>query len=876
MIRLTTLPKFVLTPLVVAIAISGCDGSGNADANAAKARQYVERAENYRQHGQYGAAIIEARNAMKLAPENKAGAVELANLLNELGQPRQAIELLKPLAETGDKGAVLALAQAYLLQHKFQSTLDYIQSATRRLNLENDNELRLKSARAYIGLGQYEEASALLQALRDTPQVGTQAQLHLAEIDYLQGDIEASETAIKQLLEKAPNDVNALIMAANLAEQQGRLDQAEDLLSRALMNLPQTDTLTPVKANVLQKLTTILTKRGRTGEALIYAKTLSDANPEGAALQDKFKQGVQLFEDGNLDEAEKILSEVYDQSNNDLAGTLLGMIRYSKNDMTGAANYLDRHVDPEVASDAALMALASTQLRMEQPNKLLELIGPEERSQIKNPQLKALLGIAMIQTGDSAAGEKLVTSAQAEQPANGSIRAALARYYLSSGQAQKALALLEQGLSATPKDEGLNRLYIGANMALGKSDRALATAQSFAETAPATAENYLLYGHVALLAKKYDVSQAALQKALTLKPDYPQANLELAQLHMARQQPQPAQDLYKRLIGADPDNVAAIKGFVTTQEMIAGRQSVADNIEPLIMSVSQSQTARAVIAEYYLRNRQFDATGRILKGVDTGAEGSYVAAVKQTYTLALAEQALAAKNYPDARLHIVDSLRVNPRNPQLLGTLAHIEIQAGELKEAEKVIAQLDQIQPQAPIVLKLRGDLAQASNQGGAAAEDFRKLWDMSRTDSNAARLYKSLEAQDGAAAEAFLREWQTAMPQSDRPYLIRAVTLQKHGNAKDALAQYEAALTRNGNNPVTLNNLAWLYFEKGDKRALALAEKATQLDPKNPAILDTYGWLLVQNKEAARGIAKLEEAAKLAPDSKEIAEHLRQAKGG
>jgi tetratricopeptide (TPR) repeat protein len=861
-----------LLALTIAVAIGGCSRSTSPEAARAQAQQHIQRAESYRHQGQYGAAAIEARNAMKLAPGDSAGILELAGLMNDLGQGKQASKLLEPIAASGDKTVVLAAAEAYLIQRKFRSALDYLQAQAERLKLQQDSAVRLKIARAQLGLGQYDAAATEFNALRDIPAVSGAARLGLAELDLRRGDAEAGAAALQQLLQQQPANVDALLLAASLAERGGKLDQAEDMLSRALMNLPETDILLPQKITALQQLTTVLTKEGRTGEALVYAKTLADANPDSAHLEEQFKQGLKLFQDGKLAQAETVLTEVYQKSHNDLAGTLLGMIKYAQNDLSDAANYLDQHVDPETASDTALMALASTQLRLEQPAKLLELIGPEQRAHIKNPQLRALIGIALLQTGDIRAGDQMATAALAEQPENNVIRTALAQQYLKAKQPQKALALLQQGLAGSPHDAGLNRLYIDTNMALGKTQEALNAARQFAATEPAQAENYLLYGRIALLAKQFDSSRAALQKALTLRPDFAGAQLELARLALLQEQPQQAEALYKQVLAKNGDNVAAIRGFITTQEMIAGREQVAANIETLVLNADKSATARAVVAEYYIRNRQLDSARRLLDGLPATAADGYAAQVKQYYALARAEVALAAKDYAAARLATVDGLRVNPRSPGLLTMLAHIEIKAGKLKEAEKVIGQLAEVQPQAQALLSLRGELAAAGRRGAAATQDFRKLWDLTHSDVTAAQLYKNLEANNASAAVAFLNEWQSALPKSDRPYLIRAMQLQQKGDDAAALPLYEAALQRNGNNSTTLNNLAWLYFAKGDKRALALAEKAAQLAPQNPAVLDTYGWLLAENRQKQKGLEVLRRAAALAPNSKEIADHLAQ----
>jgi Tfp pilus assembly protein PilF len=57
-----------------------------------------------------------------------------------------------------------------------------------------------------------------------------------------------------------------------------------------------------------------------------------------------------------------------------------------------------------------------------------------------------------------------------------------------------------------------------------------------------------------------------------------------------------------------------------------------------------------------------------------------------------------------------------------------------------------------------------------------------------------------------------------------------------------------------VILNNLAWLYFEQGDARAVEHARRAYELAPARAEIADTYGWLLVQGGRNDEGIKVLE----------------------
>jgi len=61
---------------------------------------------------------------------------------------------------------------------------------------------------------------------------------------------------------------------------------------------------------------------------------------------------------------------------------------------------------------------------------------------------------------------------------------------------------------------------------------------------------------------------------------------------------------------------------------------------------------------------------------------------------------------------------------------------------------------------------------------------------------------------------------------------------------------------NPLILNNLAYVLGEMGDEQALILAQQAHQLSPETPAINDTLGWILVKNQKVEQSLSYLREA--------------------
>ena len=76
--------------------------------------------------------------------------------------------------------------------------------------------------------------------------------------------------------------------------------------------------------------------------------------------------------------------------------------------------------------------------------------------------------------------------------------------------------------------------------------------------------------------------------------------------------------------------------------------------------------------------------------------------------------------------------------------------------------------------------------------------------------------------------------------------------------------------NNPVVLNNLAWVRYELNRLGALAVARRAYRLASNAPAVIDTLGWILVQEGEIEEGVKLLYAANDAAPQLGDVAYHL------
>src|SRR5690606_18132587 len=152
-----------------------------------------------------------------------------------------------------------------------------------------------------------------------------------------------------------------------------------------------------------------------------------------------------------------------------------------------------------------------------------------------------------------------------------------------------------------------------------------------------------------------------------------------------------------------------------------------------------------------------------------------------------------------------------------------IEIGARQLREAEKVIQQIEGINPQYGLIPLMRAELELARENLAGAREYYEQAWSARPLDGTGEKLYRVLAQQKDAAAQTrHLAQWRERIPGSAAALQASAMFHQLRSENDQAIPFYERLLQAQPNNVVALNNLGWLYFEKNDPRALGLLENA------------------------------------------------------
>ncbi|TYB34106.1 MAG: tetratricopeptide repeat protein [Flexistipes sinusarabici] len=185
---------------------------------------------------------------------------------------------------------------------------------------------------------------------------------------------------------------------------------------------------------------------------------------------------------------------------------------------------------------------------------------------------------------------------------------------------------------------------------------------------------------------------------------------------------------------------------------------------------------------------------------------------------------------------------------------------------------------------LKIRSDYTQAKKRlafvyfsQGAYDKALDVLADVSEVyrDVDFYRIKSAVYERKGNLKKAVdvLNEGLKSNPDSETLLMNKAFVIEKKGDLNTTIDIAKKVLKINDNNDVALNFLAYLYAENDMKleKALELVNRALEIDGNNPAYLDTKAWIFYKQKRYEQAKEYQIKALNLAPEEKELREHMR-----
>lgn len=864
-----------------------------ARGDKAASEEFYQDAKKYLKKGDANAAVIQLKNALQKDRNNISARKLLGEIYLRAGNGLAAEKELRAARRRGatDIETQIMIARAYSLQGKFKEILRELKDEVA------DESIRASilylRGNAFFGLGMRRDAKASFEEAARLKPGDSQPKVGLAKILISDGKIPEARAQVEAALKANPKSVEALVIKGEMRRMKNDTEGALAAFDDAL------------KINK----TYVSALLGR-------AATLIDLNKDEAAQSDiqavysrmpnhplaSFLSALILAKKKDFVGAQEMLQRAGSALDDHLPSTYLrGAVNYALGHLEQAENELSRYVARVPDDVRARKMLGATLIRNRNYAGAVDKLKPLVDSGKADAQVLTLLGTAYMKTGRFAKGSELFERAAKAAPDVSSIRTQLALSRLVQGSSDQAVGDLQAAIDLDPEARQASVLLTLVHLRKSEFDEALKAAERLRKIMPGNPIVENLMGAAYLGKEDPATAREMFEKALKIKSDFHPARMNLAQLDMKEGHVDQAVRNYEKIIREDPKNLGALLAMAD----VAQRQNKPEKVVDWLKKASDANPKAIVpklrLVEHYRQQRDIpralsvaqaldravpnnpqvlEALGRmeITAGQKTGAVSTFRRLVGVAKDSPRAHQLLGAAllesdNRPAARRSFRDAIELDQGFVPALTALAELESRDGNVEAALKLAAKVTQKEPKSAIGPMLTGDVLMRSKQYDEALASYEKAVEKEDTSGLALRMYNA-RARLGRTEEG-LRKLQQWVDRNGAPG-VRSSLANAYlttGHYDDAIRESEKLLETNPENPVVLNNLAWLYDQKGDSRAVRTAEKALKLVPRSPQIKDTLGWILIRRGELARGTVLLKEAHTAAPKLGDIAYHLAVA---
>lgn len=871
--------RATLISVAIGLAVAGCDSSDNEMSQ--KDIQYLSHLDQSRflqRQGELKASTVEARSAIDLQPENPEPYFLIINNLLKAGDARNAERQLDWLIDaipeasmeaTVRHQAALIRAEARLMQGLTTdalATLDRIETEDRNLLIRRS----LLKARALLAAGRAADAERVYEEARSLDANSALPLVGLSRVAHASGDPEQAKKMIEEAQTVDPQNAELWLWKAQLAHEADNWPVAEEAYIRALEDIGQYDIMTYRKYETISSLIRVLRAQGKSAEAFVYEEILAKSGP--GTIKSNIIAAREAYDTGNVETAAGHLEEVLKQvPNHEQSSLMLGMIRFRQGRVEEAEKLL-RPVAEMGDSEAASKLLAAARIQMQDPEEARAIL---DKLSDKNtdPETLALVGIASLSAGDLETGEPLIEKALALTPDNHALRLRFAGYLAQRGEHEKAI----QQASQVPEDAALSEqahmITIEAQLAAGASEKAISTAQAWIKAKPDSAAALIARGNIAARTGNPQQARTFFLGARERAPEHPAPEIALGNLARTQQNTAEALTHFHRAVELAPDNRQALQGLTEVSDAGAVRKTMRD----ILAKQPDATGPKLVLLEGALfggnHQEADELTAALLERSEEDAPAEAEPLVATLYNT-VAAMLRGNENRGRAASVLQRAQVLFPGYEKIALQAAAVAFADNDTTTARELLQDAKKQHPDSAAPYLVEARYFEQRGEHRQAAELY-QLAIGKESSAEIANGYARNLQRSGQDAEAlsFLESVIDRFPDNAQMRLGLAVLQQSQGKEDSARYHYEHLLNVMPDNTVVLNNLAWLYHETGDDRAISLAQKAYQLSPESAAVADTYGWIMLQSGNHQEGVSILEKAHELQPDSEEIALHLAEA---
>lgn len=850
----------------------------------------VSEAKQYQQKGDNKAAIIQLKNALQKNPDDSEARYLLGTIYYETGDPKSAENELRRAMSLGmspDK-VLPSLGKTLFIMGEFQKVLD----ETKQVSGEKQSaEISSLRGNAYLALGKGQEAKESFELALKYKADFPDALIGLAKHSLLEKDIDSATRFSEQAVSQNPQNPDVWLFKGDLLRAQGKPEPALAAYDQVLKLQPNNNSAHISKAS-------LEIDSGKFDAAKLDIDAARKETPNN--LNVTYTQAMLDFRQGKSAAALESLQQVLHAAPENMPSILLaGAVQYSLGSMPQAEQHLKKYLGKNPGNLYARKLLASTLLKSRQTQSAIDVLSPALKDAQQDAQLFALAGESYMQAGDFTKAAEYFAKASALAPKAAELHSALGLSKLALGENERAVAEMETAVNLDAKSPKAGVMLVLTHLRLKEYDKALAAAKVIEKELPDDPLAHNLKGAAYLGKKDTAAARASFEKALSIQPTNFTALVNLVQLDLQEKKPDVAKKRLEAILEKDKKNIQIMTALASLAQSQGQTKEVTVWLERASSENPDALQPAMMLATHYLRTGEKQKAltlAQKLQGSNPSnpdvldilaqaqfANGDKPAALESYNKLAvlMPESALvkfriasiymAMQNQPAASDALKKALTLQPDYLDAQFAQVTLELRKENYDGALAIARQIQKQRAKSPVGYALEGDVLMAQKKPALAVKAYEHAYAIGKSGPLMIKLHASL-SQAGKSKEASSRltQWLKEHPADASTRMYLAGTYLAERQNKAAIEQYQTILRQDPKYALALNNLAWLYQQEKDPRALDYAEKANQLTPDNPATLDTLGWILVEQGNTTRGLPLLQKANSLAPEAADIHYHL------
>ncbi len=685
----------------------------------------------------------------------------------------------------------------------------------------------LESGKRYSAEGKYKEAGIQFQNAIKIDKNYAAAHYEMAQAFLRLGQFNAANSELAQTVDLDPKNYKARIDLGNLLLSGGDVDQAQTQANAVLAAEPN-------NPDVHAMLGAIANRRGQKDQALIELHRALELDPNRAS----FHEDLALLQSNDPTKASYVEAELKKSVTLDpksVNAKLLLVAFYSRNSRWADAEHANWDaVATDPKSLSARESLARIILKQGDQPRAEQVLRQASTDLADNPQGVRALADYYASSGQLDKAKTEFASLAAKYPKNLSVQKGYIRILVEVkdyATAQKVVSELMKQNSKDPEVAALQGIVLLND---GMANEAVEALEDATRNFPKDAFLQYWLGRAALAKGDDNLAIKSLSQAATLSPSRLNAQEVLAQIAGQRGDMDLLSDVAEKTIAAAPRFPG---GYMWRATVEMSRNSM-DKAE------ADLKTAMSVAPQF-----------------------------SQAY-LELGKLRLRQKRTPEGAALLEQALQYDPNSVAALRLLVGYDLyQKQPAKGLARLNAQIEK-SPKNSSFLDLLTQLQIQNRNVDQAAATAQKAIQLNPGDGQAVMLYAQTQVQSGQTANAIgvWEQWLKNHPNDASAMAILGTLEESRGNLQEAEGYYKKSLEIQPQQPVAANNLAYRMLLNGENVdvALTLAQTARRGMPNSTDTADTLAWAYYYKGTYSFARDLLEDALKTDPGNAAMQYHL------